>query len=88
MVIAAPTNASAAAIIHGITVNKAFRLSCYGISRIDPSTAKGLTTLREEQERLSRVKLLIIDEMSLLGLRMLPCGCHRVPPSRVQGHKP
>jgi hypothetical protein len=67
VILAAPTN-GAASIINGVTVNGAFRLTCYGKSRTDPTTAKGIATLREERDRLSKAKLLIIDEMSLVGL--------------------
>lgn len=70
VMITAPTN-TAASLIQGVTINKAFHLSMYGKSRLDITKAEGLATIVEERERLSKIMLLIIDEKSLVGLRTL-----------------
>lgn len=70
--VTAPTN-SAAGLIHGQTINSLFGLDQSGTpkKKLDGSTLAGREAIKKEQDRLDEIVLLIIDEKSMLGLRLL-----------------
>jgi hypothetical protein len=69
--VTAPTN-SAAGLIHGHTINHVFRLNQYGTphTTFDSTTPAGRLAIDKERGRLDAIKVLLIDEKSMLGLKM------------------